>query len=130
MKEYVADTHALFWYLTARTKLGANARSAIQEAERGEALLYVLSIVLAELYYLARKLGLQSQFAGFYHQVTTAGYMQVEPFRAEEVLLFDTMTSISEMHDRIIAGFAHARRIPCLTRDPAIVSRGLVQTIW
>jgi len=37
LKAYVADTHALFWYLTASPRLGAQAKSAFDEGARGEA---------------------------------------------------------------------------------------------
>jgi hypothetical protein len=50
MSEYVADTHALFWYLTAAPQLGANALAAFGEGEQGQARIYLPSIVLAELY--------------------------------------------------------------------------------
>lgn len=52
MNYYVADTHALFWYLIASPRLGAKALSIFKEAERGEALIYLPAIVFAELYYL------------------------------------------------------------------------------
>ena len=63
MTEYVADTHALFWYLMAMPQLGANALAAFKEGENGQARLYVPSIVLAELYYLNGKLGYPLDYA-------------------------------------------------------------------
>lgn len=52
---YVADTHALFWYLTNSPRLGAQASSAFDEGVRGRAVIYVPAVVLAELYYLNEK---------------------------------------------------------------------------
>jgi len=57
MNEYVVDTHALYWYLTAAPQLGANALIAFREGEQGKARLYIPGIVLAELYYLNVKAG-------------------------------------------------------------------------
>jgi len=54
VSDYVTDTHALYWYLTASPNLGANARAAFLAGEQGQARIYVPSIVLAELYYILR----------------------------------------------------------------------------
>jgi len=51
MKEYVADTHALLWYLTNSSLLGKDASTAFDEADSGNALIYIPVIVLAELYF-------------------------------------------------------------------------------
>jgi predicted nucleic acid-binding protein len=57
MNFYVSDTHALFWYLINSPLLGANARLAFDEADAGQALIYIPAIVIAELYYLNEKKG-------------------------------------------------------------------------
>lgn len=57
MNLYVADTHALFWYFTGSPRLGTKAKDCFDEGVRGEALIYLPAIVLAELYFLNEKLG-------------------------------------------------------------------------
>jgi len=37
MNLYVADTHALFWYLINSSELGSKARLAFDEADNGQA---------------------------------------------------------------------------------------------
>jgi hypothetical protein len=63
MNHYVVDTHALFWYLIASPKLGWGAKSAFDEGVRGEALIYVPAIVLAELFFLNEKVGRPLDFS-------------------------------------------------------------------
>ena len=70
MSDYVTDTHALYWYLTASPKLGANAQAAFLEGEQGQARIYVPSIVLAELYYLNVKYNQPLAFAQEYERLT------------------------------------------------------------
>ncbi|CAN5857362.1 hypothetical protein BH20ACI4_BH20ACI4_34800 [soil metagenome] len=41
MNEYVADTHALLWYLQNSPRLGQNASAAFDEADNGNALIYI-----------------------------------------------------------------------------------------
>ncbi len=39
MNHYVADTHALFWYLTGSPRLGAQAKRVFDEGARGQAVI-------------------------------------------------------------------------------------------
>lgn len=130
MKEYVADTHALYWYLIGSSRLTPAALAAFKEAEQGQAIVIVSSVVMAELYYLLIKQGVGGQFPLLYQQVATSGFVRFADFKADDVLLFDQTAAVPEMHDRIIAGIAYRRGVPCLTRDPAISNSGLVTTIW
>lgn len=48
MSNYVADTHALLWYLTDDDRLGEQANLIFEETEQGEHLIIVPTIVLVE----------------------------------------------------------------------------------
>jgi PIN domain nuclease of toxin-antitoxin system len=130
VSDCVADTHALFWYLTAHPALGDNARAMLQAAEQGQGLVYIPSIVMAELYYLNVKLGQPLVFHQDYQRLAGAGQFRFVDFRATDVLQFDAFAAIPEMHDRIIVGVAYTLRLPILTRDQTISNSGLVQSIW
>ena len=64
MRTYVADTHALYWHLTASPRLGTAAVRVFDEAARGEARILIPAIVLAELFWILAKQDKQSSFAG------------------------------------------------------------------
>jgi PIN domain nuclease of toxin-antitoxin system len=130
VSDYVTDTHALYWYLTASPKLGANAQAAFMAGEQGQARIYVPSIVLAELYYLNVKYNRPLAFAQEYERLTEGGQFHFVDFRAVDVLRFDPLAAIPEMHDRMIVGVAHAMQLPLLTRDSEIIASGVVQTMW
>jgi PIN domain nuclease of toxin-antitoxin system len=130
VSDCVSDTHALYWYLTAGPTLGENARAALLAAEQGQALVYIPSIVIAELYYLNAKLGEPLNFAQEFQRLVSAGQFRFIDFRTIDVLRFDAHSAIPEMHDRIIVGVAHALGLPLLTRDQEILNSGVVQTIW
>lgn len=85
---------------------------------------------MAEIYYLMAKQGRAHLFAPVYQQLAAAAHIRFVDFRAEDVLGFDTLTTISEMHDRIIAGVAQRLGLPCLTCDPELVNSGSIQTVW
>ena len=130
MNDYVTDTHALYWYLKAAPQLSARARTVFLAGEQGQARIHIPSIVLAELYYLNVKYNRPLDFAQEYQRLATAGQFRFIDFRAADVVRFDVLAAIPEMHDRIIAGVAYAMNVPVLTRDPAIVDSKLVQTMW
>jgi len=112
--EYVADTHALFWYLTGMPQLGANALAAFRAGEQGQARIYLPSIVLAELYYVNVKLGQPLDFATEFARLKSSAQFVFVDFRAEDVLRFDALSAIPEIHDRIIAGVALEHSCPCI----------------
>jgi predicted nucleic acid-binding protein len=55
MAHFVADTHALVWYLGGSSQIGAQARAAFDGALQGEHRVDVPAIVLAELVMLAER---------------------------------------------------------------------------
>lgn len=54
---YVLDTNALIWSLKNDKKLSPSAAAIFQAAERGETVLIVSAIVIAELFYADKKWG-------------------------------------------------------------------------
>ena len=100
------------------------------DGEQGHARIYVPSIVLAELYYLNVKYNQPLVFAQECERLTESGQFYFVEFRAADVLRFDVLAAIPEMHDRIIAGLARRLEAPILTSDRAITASGIVEVVW
>lgn len=130
MDKFVVDTHTLFWSLTDPSKLGKDALLAFKAGEHGTATLHVPVIVLAELYYLNAKQGYPLDFAQVFADIEVGGQFRIVDMQGSDVLEFDTLLSVPEMHDRMIAGAALRLGCPLLTKDGAIVSSGAVTTRW
>ena len=111
-------------------QLGSKALEVFRAGEVGKARIVIPSIVLAELYYLNVKVGQPISFAEEVARLKNSAQFVFVDFTVEDVLRFDQLAIIPEMHDRIIAGVALARQCPCLSRDPYIVNSGIVQAIW
>lgn len=130
MNFYVADTHALLWYLLDSSKLGANASSAFDEADQGQAIIYLPSIVIAELYFSVKKFNYQLDFAGELAKLRRHAQFEFVSFDAFDALDFDKDALVTEMHDRIIVGVARRINASLLTRDTEITTSGLLKVIW
>jgi predicted nucleic acid-binding protein len=125
---YVADTHALFWYLTNSPRLGSDASNAFDEAANGQSTIYISAIVVAELYYLNKKLTSGFDFAKEMAVLFQASQFVFVPFAANDVLDFEKDSAVTEIHDRIIVGVARRLGAALLTRDNDIVNSNVVAT--
>lgn len=130
MKDFVTDTHSLFWHLSNYPKLGHNAVSAFEDAEAGNALIHIPAIVFAELFYLNIKLGKPIDYAAKFREIEQATHFVLTPLDPEDILDFERDSSVSEMHDRMIVGLARRLGCPLLTRDGNIRTSGAVDIVW
>ena len=130
MKYYLADTHALYWYLSASPQLGDNDKAAFEEGVKGDAQILIPSIVLAELYYLNVKVKSLIPFTEWTRHLGENDQFMFVALIAPNVLDFDRDGAVTEMHDRIIVGAARRAGAILLTKDHNIVDSGLVPTLW
>ncbi len=130
MNRYVADTHALFWYLTNSSKLGPNAMRAFEEGAQGSSIIYVPSIVLAEFYLVNSKFNRPLDFGQVIQQLDSGTQYVLLSFAPYDTIDFDTDSAVPEMHDRIIAGAARRLGAGLITRDRTIIRHAGVPIIW
>ncbi|MDQ3042670.1 MAG: PIN domain-containing protein [Acidobacteriota bacterium] len=130
MDFYATDTHALFWYLTASPKLGVNAKTAFDEGAKGNAVIYIPTIVLAELFFLNEKLNQPLDFNREFERFEQSAQFEFVGFAPENVKDFSQDSAVPEMHDRMIVGVARRLGVPCLTCDKEIVASRLVKVVW
>ncbi len=130
MTRYVADTHALFWYLTKSVQLGTDAMRAFEEGVGGLATIYVPSIVIAELYHVIAKYNQLLNFGGVVRQLDAGSQYVLLSFEAFDTLDFDVDIAVREMHDRIIAGVARRLGAGLITRDRTIIRCAGVPIVW
>lgn len=130
MNVYVADTHALFWYFIASPLLGAQAQVAFDEGKEGQALIYIPSIVLAELYFLNEKRQRPMDYSATFALLMQSAQFVLLPFEPIDTLEFDRDKAVSDIHDRIIVGLARRVNATLLTRNAQITDSGVVTTMW
>jgi PIN domain nuclease of toxin-antitoxin system len=131
---YVADTHALLWHLTADSQLSTTCRKIFEAADRGEAKLWIPSIVVVETVYLAERARFPTSLVTQMLDLVdppTAGYA-VAPLDAGVVRSLATVdrSVVPDMPDRVIAATALMLGVPLLTRDRRIRVALGAQAIW
>ncbi len=126
---YVADTNALYWYLTGDKKLTPAAKAIFEAAKEGQTRLCVSVISLAELYWILQKKPLAQTFAQIYRDLKTTPYFEFISLEPDQVLDFAQDMAIPEMHDRIIVGLARRLKAPLITSDKLIRATNLLRTI-
>jgi PIN domain nuclease of toxin-antitoxin system len=86
--------------------------------------------VLAELVFIVERGRIHADVQGILRQLRTLPAFSVLPLRLATIQRLPALTSIPEMHDRLIAAEALAHKASVITRDRAIAEAGIVPTVW
>ena len=127
---YVADAHALGWYFTDDPRLGPHAAQIFERSERGECVILVPAIVLAELFHISRKKRIALDFADLLHEVEAKSNFMVTALDLDVIKRLPDTSPLTELHDQIIVITALLYEAPVLTKDGPMRDAGLVETIW
>jgi PIN domain nuclease of toxin-antitoxin system len=130
MALYIPDTHCLIWQATAAPQLGAQAIAILAQVDQGDAQLIIPAIVVAELLFTIERRKLPINFDLLLQRWQANPAIEIVPLALDALLLMRTVTTIPEMHDRLIACEAHLRGATLITRDPLIIAAGFVPTVW
>ena len=127
---YVADAHALGWYFTDDPRLGQQAAQIFERSEKGECLILVPTVVLAELFHISRKKRIALDFAELLRKVEERGNFVVTELDLAVIKKLPNTHPLTELHDQLIVATALLYETGVLTKDGAIRDSGLVETIW
>ena len=127
---YVADTHALWWYLGSSDRISPAADAVFRLVETGNALLIIPAIVVAELYFLSVKLGSPFPPIDLYEALDGVEGVVISPLDRQQLTALQDVLDVPEMHDRLIAAEAFVLDAPIITRDQVFAGSQHVRTIW
>lgn len=123
----VIDTHILVWYFTGSERLGEETKEEIDRIRRSGGRILVPTIVLSEALYIAENERDVSSdrdavldFDALYQRVVDDVGFEVIGFGQGVLEEAIGVTSIPELHDRIIAATARFYGAEILTDDPEI----------
>ncbi|MGH7962616.1 MAG: type II toxin-antitoxin system VapC family toxin [Candidatus Binatia bacterium] len=127
---YVADAHALGWYFTDDPRLGQQAAQVFERSEKGECLILVPTVVLAELFHISRKKRIALDFVELLKKVEERGNFVVPGLDLAVIKKLPDTYPLTELHDQLIVATALLYEAPVLTKDRSIQDSGLVETVW
>ena len=127
---FVADTHALWWYLSSPERLSPAASAVFRLAETGNAIILVPEIAVAERYFLALKLGRPFAPSDLLNALSAVSNIELSDLGRAQLERLDRLPEISEMHDRLIAAESMALEAPVVTRDETLLASHQVDTVW
>jgi len=130
MAFYVADTHALVWYLSGSSLLGEAARRAFDEAVTGESRVIITAIALAELVMMVEKGRVRVDMTIMLETLRAVPGFEMRSLTPDVALSIRSLAVLSDIHDRLIVAEAIASKATLITRDHSIAASGLVPTIW
>jgi PIN domain nuclease of toxin-antitoxin system len=131
--DYVLDAHALIWFLEGNPRLGPNAKTAMDDPA---SVLHLPIIALAEACWVVEKKRCAiPNVTDLLQQVDSDARIIVNSLDRGLLELSLTLTSIQEMHDRMIAATLLALQsagvaASLLTRDPNINASGIGPIVW
>jgi PIN domain nuclease of toxin-antitoxin system len=130
MPKYMTDTHSLLWAFTRPHKLGENARRAFEEIAKGESILLIPVIVLAELIFTIENKPIQADLDEILYSIQNSPNVEFVDFDYESAIRLRNLSAIPEMHDRMIVATAIEYQATLITVDESITTSGLVDVIW
>ncbi len=133
LNRYAVDAHALIWFLESNPRLGANARSAMQNPL---SILFLPLIALAEACWtVAQGRCRIPTIADLLSDVDADPRLITVPLNRAILNASLPLTAVGEMHDRlIVATTLHltsaGQPVTLLTRDENIRQSALIPVLW
>lgn len=127
--EYVADTMVLIRYFSRSGALGTKAQEVLKGTNRGENIIWVSIISLAEIMYLAEKNRIPLTLDMMREVLENADNYGIVDLDIEIVMVADTISGL-ELHDRLIVATAKHLEVPMITSDHQITDSGAVDIVW
>jgi PIN domain nuclease of toxin-antitoxin system len=133
MSVYVTDTHALIFYVTnINTKLSRRARRVFEQAERGEAYIYISAVTLWEISRLeqAGVIRLDETYEDWADALLAHPCFECVPLDEKVIAEAREYVFNRDVFDAAIVATARLKDVPLITRDEEITAAGVVDIWW
>jgi PIN domain nuclease of toxin-antitoxin system len=127
---YLADTHALLWYLTDDRRLSRAGNVVFEETEAGNHLTIIPTIVLVECLDIIEKKRVVYDFDLVLEAIENNENYLIWDLDLEVVNQMIKIKNVPELHDRIIVAIAKLCDAGLITKDGQITDAKEVKTKW
>ncbi len=126
----VADTHAILWWFTDNPKLGSKAVQIFQKCEKGDGIIFIPSIVIAEALSIFDKKRVAFDFRKLFTKITRSENYVIISLDVSILQKMIDLKNIPELHDKIIASTAKHLNLPLITKDSVLRKASDIKTVW
>lgn len=127
---FVADTHALLWWFTDSPQLSSKASEIFTSCEKGEHVIFVPSIVIAEALSIFDKKRISFNFKQLLRKIHDSENFVLIALDYPILQKMIDLTDIPELHDKIIVSTAKYLNLPIITKDKFLQNLPHIKTIW
>ena len=126
----VTDTHALVWWFIDSPKLGLIAADIFEKCEKGENLIFIPSIVIAEALSIFEKKRISFDLRRLLRRINGSKNFVIIPLDYPILQEMLNLKAVPELHDKIIVSTAKHLNAPLITKDQFIQNLPFIKTIW
>lgn len=127
---FVADTHAILWHFINSPKLSPDASEMFDRCERGECIIFIPSIVIAEALSIFDKKKVSFDFKKLLKKLHESENFVIIPLDYPILQKMVDLKDVPELHDKIIASTAKYLNLPVITKDEALQNIKHIKTVW
>jgi len=111
-------------------KLGHKAAGIFSKCEKGEIVIFVPSIVIAEALSIFDKKRVSFDFKKLFRKISESDNFVIIALDFPILQKMVDLKDVPELHDKIIVSTAKYLNLPVITKDSIIQSLSHVKTIW
>ncbi len=127
---FVTDTHALLWWFTDNPQLSIKAKAIFEKCEKGENVIFIPSIVIAEALSIFDKKRVSFNFKRLFKKINDSENFMLIALDYPILEKMVTLKDLPELHDKIIVSTAKYLSLPIITKDKTLLNLPNIKTIW
>ena len=127
---FVADTHALLWWFTNSPRMSSKASEVFEKCEKGENIIFIPSIVIAESLSIFDKKRISFNFKNLLKKIHTSENFVIIALDYPILQKMVVLKEVPELHDKIIVSTAKYLKLPIITKDKTLQRLPSIKTIW
>ena len=127
---FVTDTHALLWWFTDSPRISSKTSEIFQKCERGENVIFIPSIVIAESLSIFDKKRISFNFKNLFKKIHTSENFVLIALDYPILQQMVALKEVPELHDKIIVSTAKYLKLPIITKDKTLQKLPSIKTIW
>ncbi|NVM20378.1 MAG: PIN domain-containing protein [Desulfobacterales bacterium] len=127
---FLTDTHALLWWFTESPRISSKASEIFEKCEKGENVIFIPSIVIAESLSIFDKKRISFNFKNLFKKIHSSENFVLVALDYPILQKMVALKEVPELHDKIIVSTAKYLRVPIITKHRTLQNLPSVKIIW